>query len=268
MAIIYKNNMKTHRYNSYSNDLNREKMECRITCRSFIFISLSLYKIYDENIIPSTKYIEIVSRNLSEIENENNNNMQRKNIMNHSDKTNESSISSKNNKSITLENKPYNDLSKNLTEKELYDVLNSLKECPSKEDLRNIWSHTRGIAKEGVDDIQREIKASIQKYLDNDISEGVMGRTHNQKFYVYKDIWDQYMSRFYKILVTEEILSTNNFFSLINNKHTLDDILKFIYSFLEHFKTLKKELHQKHQKEILESIAQNLGLLKKYYYKN
>ncbi|SOV20584.1 Plasmodium exported protein (PHISTa), unknown, putative [Plasmodium sp. DRC-Itaito] len=154
----------------------------------------------------------------------------------------------------SMNNINYNDMSKNLTEKELYDVLNSLKECPPKEDLRNLWTHTRGIAKEGVEDIVKELKVLIQKYLDNDIYEGGFYMTNMS--YVYESIWDKNMSRFYKTLVTEEILSTNNFFSLINGKHTLDDILKFIYSYLEHFKTLKKELHQKHQKELLFDFEQ------------
>ncbi|SCQ12813.1 Plasmodium exported protein (PHIST), unknown, putative [Plasmodium sp.] len=56
-----------------------------------------------------------------------------------------------------------NDMSTFLTEKELYEVLNSLEACPSKEDLKILWSHTIGVAKEGFDDIQKELKESIQK---------------------------------------------------------------------------------------------------------
>ncbi|KYN93127.1 exported protein (PHISTa), partial [Plasmodium gaboni] len=124
---------------------------------------------YDENIVLSTKYIDIISRNLSEFQNENNNDMKRRNTVNHLDKTNESSKNSYNNETLTLENKHYNDMSKNLTKKELFDVLNSLKECPSNEDLRNIWSHTVDIAKEGLDNLLKESKTSVQKYLDNNI---------------------------------------------------------------------------------------------------
>ncbi|SOV20450.1 Plasmodium exported protein (PHISTa), unknown function [Plasmodium sp. gorilla clade G2] len=168
-------------------------------------------------------------------------------------------VENKSNRSINNIN--YNDISKTLTEKEFFDVLNSLEECPPKEDLRNIWTHAVGISKEDVDDIQKELKVLIQKYLDNDINVGNINWALDS--YLYNDIWDQNISRFYKTLATEEILYTNNFFSLINGKHTVDDILKFIYSFLEHFKTLKKELHQKHQKELLESIAKNVHSLKK-----
>ncbi|SCQ12884.1 Plasmodium exported protein (PHISTa), unknown, putative [Plasmodium gaboni] len=171
--------------------------------------------------------------------------------INHDDENNH--VENKSNSSINNIN--YNDMSKNLTEKELYDVLNSLKECPPKEDLRNIWTHTLGIAKEGLDNIYQQLKASIQKYLDNDISVfSYVGLHMLFNSYVYKDIWNRNMSRFYKTLVTEELEYNNKFFSLINGKHTLDDILKFIYSFLEHFKTLKKQLHKQHQKELLADV--------------
>ncbi|ETW18000.1 hypothetical protein PFFVO_03104 [Plasmodium falciparum Vietnam Oak-Knoll (FVO)] len=42
----------------------------------------------------------------------------------------------------------YNDMSKNLTETELHEVLNSLEKCPPNEDLRNIWINTFGFVKE------------------------------------------------------------------------------------------------------------------------
>ncbi|SOV84118.1 Plasmodium exported protein, unknown function [Plasmodium reichenowi] len=57
---------------------------------------------------------------------------------------------------------------------------------------------------------------------------------------------------FYKTVATEVIKYSNRFFMLINGEHTLDDILEFIYSFLEHFKILKKELYEKHKKELLQ----------------
>ncbi|SOV20269.1 Plasmodium exported protein (PHIST), unknown, putative [Plasmodium gaboni] len=170
------------------------------------------------------------------------------NSINHDNENNH--VENKSNSSMNNIN--YNDLSKNLTEKELFDVLNSLKECPSKEDLRNIWNHTIGVAKEGVEDIVKELKASIQKYLDNDFYVVIINDIF--KSYVYESILDQNMSIFYKTLATEEVKYTKNFYNLINGKHTIDDILKFIYSFLEHFKTLKKELHQKHQKELLADV--------------
>lgn len=86
----------------------------------------------------------------------------KKNTMNHLDETNDDFKNSNNGEIITLKNKPYNNFSKNLTEKELFDVLNSLEQCPSKEDLKNIWANTHGVAKEGLDDILKVLKALIQ----------------------------------------------------------------------------------------------------------
>ncbi|SOV10072.1 acyl-CoA binding protein, isoform 1, ACBP1, putative [Plasmodium gaboni] len=156
---------------------------------------------------------------------------------------------------VSICNINYNDMSKNLTEKELYDVLNSLKECPSKEDLRNIWSHTRGVGKEGLDNVYLQLKASIQKYLDDDF----LNRTDHSRRerFVYNCRLEGHISRIFEAVGNEEVEYTKDFYTLINGKHTLDDILKFIYSFLEHLKTLKKQLHQKHQKELLADVEQD-----------
>ncbi|SCQ12730.1 Plasmodium exported protein (PHISTa), unknown, putative [Plasmodium sp.] len=188
-----------------------------------------------------------------------------KNIKCNKQKIEENKYSSNNDrKNTNVENKSnssmsninYNDLSKNLTETELLDVLNSLKECPPKEDLRNIWNHTISVAKEGFDDILKELKGLIQKYLDNDVHvTDVYGHGGS---YIYENIWKEYCSVFCKTVANEEIEYTNGFYRLINVEHTLDDILKFIYSFLEHIEILKKELHEKHQKELLEKISKTL----------
>ncbi|ETW18880.1 hypothetical protein PFFVO_02273 [Plasmodium falciparum Vietnam Oak-Knoll (FVO)] len=122
-----------------------------------------------------------------------------------------------------MKNVDYNDMSKNLTEQELRDVLDSLKECPSEEDLKNIWTHTIGVAKGG---------------LDNQVSSG-----------------------FCQTIGTEVLECSNRFRSLINDKHTLDDILKFINSFLEYFDILKKALHEKYHKELLDKIEQTFPSL-------
>ncbi|SOS81617.1 Plasmodium exported protein (PHISTa), unknown, putative [Plasmodium sp. gorilla clade G1] len=219
--------------------LVNEKEKGKLHYISFKFLFLSIYmigfycnflnNIYEENIVHSKKYIEIISRKLYEFEN------------------------NSNYKRITLENKPYNDLSKNLTEKELFDVLNSLEECPSKEDLRNIWTHTLGVAKEGLDDILNVLKGSIQKYLDNDI---IGTKNHMGTSFIYDRIWKGNIFRFSRTVAAEEVEYTNKFLGLINEKHTFDDILKFIYSFLDHFNSLKKELYKKHQEELLQKITQ------------
>ncbi|SOV23555.1 Plasmodium exported protein (PHIST), unknown function [Plasmodium sp. DRC-Itaito] len=172
------------------------------------------------------------------------------NSINHDNENND--VENKSNSSMNNIN--YNDLSKNLTEKELFDVLNSLKECPPKEDLRNIWNHTLGVAKEDLDNIYQQLKASIQKYLDDDFLDTLDDSAFDVCAYNYR--LQGHISRLNQAVGKEEVKYTKDFYNLINNKHTLDDILKFIYSYLEHFKTLKKELHQKHQKELLFDFEQ------------
>ncbi|SOV21215.1 Plasmodium exported protein (PHIST), unknown, putative [Plasmodium sp. DRC-Itaito] len=155
---------------------------------------------------------------------------------------------------ISISNIKYNDLSKNLTEKELLDVLSSLEECPSKEDLRNIWNHTMGVAKEGVDDMQKQLKASIQKYIDDDFLRPISQSPRRAFSYNYR--LKGHISRIFQAVGKEEVEYTKNFYNLINGEHTLDDILKFIYSFLENFKTIINELHKKHQEELLVDVEQ------------
>ncbi|SCQ12885.1 Plasmodium exported protein (PHISTa), unknown, putative [Plasmodium gaboni] len=91
--------------------------------------------------------------------------------------------------------------------------LNSFEECPSKEDLRYIWSHTIGVAKEVLDNLFKESKASIQKYLDNDILERTDG--YGFKYFVYDEMWKLYIFQFSKEVAIEEVEYTNKFFNLI-----------------------------------------------------
>ncbi|EWC77638.1 hypothetical protein C923_01684 [Plasmodium falciparum UGT5.1] len=158
-----------------------------------------------------------------------------------------------------MKNVDYNDMSKNLTEQELRDVLDSLKECPSEEDLKNIWTHTIGVAKGGLDNVLNMLKGSIQKYLDNDIYEYT--ERNLTKVFIYDSIWQQVSYGFCQTIGTEVLECSNRFRSLINDKHTLDDILKFINSFLEYFDILKKALHEKYHKELLDKIEQTFPSL-------
>ncbi|SOV20440.1 Plasmodium exported protein (PHISTa), unknown function [Plasmodium sp. gorilla clade G2] len=269
----------------YSDNMNQKGTLRYI---SFKFICLSLYVIGFYYVFLNTylekKGLQIVNisnvyeRNLSEAEKNSNGSQRKRNLKfknedvnktqtNGNIKSNEKKVQENNDcanndmKNNNVENKSnssinnvnYNDMSKHLTEKELYDVLDSLKECPSKEDLRNIWSHTVGVAKEGVVDIQKALKASIQKYLDNDfLNKFIQGKDH----YVYNFRLKEHITNILAAVATEEGEYTKHFYTLINKKHTLDDILKFIYSFLEHFKTLKKQLYEQHQKELLNDVEQ------------
>ncbi|SOV84245.1 Plasmodium exported protein (PHIST), unknown, putative [Plasmodium sp.] len=257
---------------------------------SFKFLCLSLYIIgfyyIFLNISLENKSLEIVKisnlyeRNLGEAEKNNKSSKRKRNLKNKKEDVNKTKSKENNTKSnepkvedkkystgndhenTKVENKSnspvcninYNDMSRKLTEKELHDVLNSLETCPPKEDLKNIWNHTIGVAKEGLDDIQKQLKASIQKYLDNDFLTSIEYSSH--RVFSYDYILKGYILKLHQAVTSEELLHTKDFFSLINGKHTLDDILKFIYSFLEHFETLKKELYKKYQKELLADVEQ------------
>ncbi|SOV20404.1 Plasmodium exported protein (PHISTa), unknown function [Plasmodium sp. gorilla clade G2] len=258
---------------------------------SFKFVCLSLYMIgfyyvllnnsLENNSLEITKNCNIYKRNLGEAEKNSKHSKRKKNLKHknegvnktksninnikcnkqnvkeckHSINNDHENSNTENNCNSSINNINYNDKSKQLTETELRDVLNSFKECPSKEDLKNIWNHTIGVAKEGVDDIEKNLKRSIQKYLDNDFHKSFCC---NHEEFVFNSIWEKNISRFYRTIGTHEIEYTKTFFRLINEEHTLDDVLKFIYSFIEHFQTLKKELHEEHQKELLQKIAKVL----------
>ncbi|SOV84148.1 Plasmodium exported protein (PHIST), unknown, putative [Plasmodium sp.] len=270
----------------HDNENNKGKLHYM----SFKFLCLCLYIIgfyyallntsLENGSLEIAKNCNVYKRNLGEAEKNNKSSKRKRNLKHKKEDVNKTKTNEKNRKynnqkvkenkystnndmkNTKVENKSnssvcninYNDTTKNLTKKELFDVLNSLETCPSKEDLRNIWNHTIGVAKEGLDDIEKELKASIQKYLDNDI----FAFDGFRKCWFYDDIWKENISRLCQTVTSEELEYTKNFFSLINGEYTLDDILKFIYSFLEYFKTLKKELHEKHQRALLEEFAKTL----------
>ncbi|SOV84238.1 Plasmodium exported protein (PHIST), unknown function [Plasmodium reichenowi] len=162
-----------------------------------------------------------------------------------------------------INNMNYNDISKNLTEKELRDGLNSLTVCPSKEDLRIIWAHTLGVAKGGLDDVLNMLKGLVQKCLDNGVNIDDCMNPYTPFYMSYPRIWDESRSGLCRTVANEEAYYSKFFFRLINSKHTLDDVLEFIYSFLEHFDKLKKELREYHQEKVLRGIAKILNEKKK-----
>ncbi|SCQ12617.1 Plasmodium exported protein (PHISTa), unknown, putative [Plasmodium gaboni] len=169
------------------------------------------------------------------------------NSINHDDENNH--VENKSNSSTNNIN--YNDMSKKLTEKELLDVLNSFEECPPTKDLGNIWNHAVHVVKEGLDDIKKDLKESIKNYLDNDFSDTT---SCIKKKLVYATIWEENIAKFNRTVEREQEKYTNDFFNLIKDESTLDDIRKFIYSFIEFFKILKEELYQDHQKELFLKI--------------
>ncbi|SOV84206.1 Plasmodium exported protein (PHISTa), unknown function [Plasmodium sp.] len=203
---------------------------------SFKLICLSLYMIgfyyiflniiLENTKLENVKISKVYERNLGEAQKNNNGVQWEKKVKDEKediDKTKDNNNNVKYGRNISISSiNNNNDMSTFLTEKELYEVLNSLEACPSKEDLKILWSHTIGVAKEGFDDIQKELKESIQKYLDNDIYpiyrciKGSFG---------YKRIWNENIFGIYSTVANDEIEYSKRFISLINGKHTLDDVL-------------------------------------------
>ncbi|SCQ12683.1 Plasmodium exported protein (PHISTa), unknown, putative [Plasmodium sp.] len=286
------NKKKCNIFFCYNSDENHKG---KLNYNSFKFICLSLYIIgfyyaflnncLENGRLEIVKISNLYERNLGEVEKNNKSSKRKSNLKNKKEDVNKTKSNENNTKcnekkvedkkydtnndmeNTKVENKSnssvcninYNDSSKILTETELREVLNSLKTCPSKEDLKNIWNHTIDVSKEGLDDIHKELKASIQKYLDNDI----YVFTGNNRIWLYKDIWQEINFGLCGTVANVQLKYTENFYRLISDEHTLDDVLKFIYSFLEHFKTLKKELREKHQKELLQKISETLNKKKK-----
>ncbi|ETW51551.1 hypothetical protein PFMALIP_00389 [Plasmodium falciparum MaliPS096_E11] len=108
----------------------------------------------------------------------------------------------------------YNDLLKQLTLNELYNVLDNFEEFPSNEDFYNIWNHVLGIDKEGFDDMLTELSFYIKDYL-----------------YKYE------YQRYHHI---EDLEHTLNFYSLLKDGTSIDEMKHYIYSFIKYYDTLKK----------------------------
>ncbi|SCQ12586.1 Plasmodium exported protein (PHISTa-like), putative [Plasmodium sp.] len=100
--------------------------------------------------------------------------------------------------------------------------------------------------------IKRVLRGSIQIYIDN-------GLNYDDGDLFHECIWHPNLYSLCGIVVSEEVEYTNDFFRLINDKNTYDGMLKFIYSFIYYFKTLKKELHEKQQEEMFVKITQILN---------
>ncbi|SOS78616.1 Plasmodium exported protein (PHISTa), unknown, putative [Plasmodium sp. gorilla clade G1] len=181
-------------------------------------------------------------QDVEESENNNNNDLENSNIENESNNS--------------TNNINYNDVSKGLTEEQLRNVLSSFEECPPNEDLVNIWTHTVGIAKDGFEDMKKSLKESVQKCFNNDIYKG--SKKNDKTNLLCERIWGEHSSSLCAKVIEEEVKYTNEFSSLIKHEHTLDDIKKFIYSFLEFFKMLLNKLFEKHKKDITKSFEKIL----------
>ncbi|KYN93108.1 exported protein (PHISTa) [Plasmodium gaboni] len=188
----------------------------------------------------------IYRRNLSELKTEMNTGLRsssEKNMLknNKDEKNNNISLSSQCN------NINYNDISKQLTLEDLHNVLDNLKERPSDEDLHNIWNHALGISKEGFHDMIKELALYIEDYLvtyEYQRYHHFPGRKPvciNSKYRT----WRKAMYDIGVALTSTDKEHTLNFYSLIKDGASIDEMRNFIYSFLNYYSTLKIDLFNK-----------------------
>ncbi|SCQ12592.1 Plasmodium exported protein (PHISTa), unknown, putative [Plasmodium gaboni] len=142
----------------------------------------------------------------------------------------------------------YNDISKQLTLEDLHNVLDNLKERPSDDDLHNMWNHALSISKEGFQDMIKELAIYIEDYL----------LTYEYQRYHHfpdrKPICRNSKYRTWKKSIHDigvELSSTDKeytleFFSLVKDGASIDEMRNFIYSFIDYYSTLKNDLFNKH----------------------
>ncbi|KOB63025.1 hypothetical protein PFHG_04746 [Plasmodium falciparum HB3] len=149
----------------------------------------------------------------------------------------------------------YNDLSKQLTLEELRHVLDNFKKSPSNQDLYNIWNHALGIAKEGFNNMVKELELYIRDYLN---------KYEYQSYHHMKDgnvcigtkypTWYKSMNDIGEALSSTDRDHTRGFYGLVKDKASIDEIKNFIYSYIEHYDTLKNELYNEHKKRFTERM--------------
>ncbi|SOV77362.1 Plasmodium exported protein (PHISTa), unknown function [Plasmodium reichenowi] len=149
----------------------------------------------------------------------------------------------------------YNDLSKQLTLEELRHVLDNLNKNPSNQDLYNIWNHALGIAKEGFDNMVKQLELYIRDYLnkyeyqiyhhmkDRNVSVGTKYST-----------WYKSMHDIGEALSSTYMEHTRGFYGLVKEKESIDEIKNVIYSYIELYDTLKNELYNEHKKRFTERM--------------
>ncbi|ETW47899.1 hypothetical protein PFMALIP_04087 [Plasmodium falciparum MaliPS096_E11] len=276
--MMYKRKSSIFRF--YSADKNK-KGKFHFVPFKFLFLSLYMFGVYyvflntslENSSIECFKIINIHERNLGEKE-KNSNSSQRKKNLNHKkedvnktkhntneiiyneEKLDENNFSVNNyveNEKTKIENSNsinninYNDISKQLTRQELFDVLNSFNECPPKEDLLNLWRHTLGLNKERLNALLNEL---FNVFPKNSIEFSFVPSKCGNTF-SYTTIWFRCISECGAETSINETRFTKEFYELINNKPSIDDIRDFIFSCLEQFEQMYKDLYKECESNVI-----------------
>ncbi|SOS76663.1 Plasmodium exported protein (PHISTa), unknown function [Plasmodium sp. gorilla clade G1] len=167
--------------------------------------------------------------------NKNNNNKEKQNDINKRETQNTGT--KKSNKKICWN---YHVLDKKYTEEEIKDMLNTLDEVPSANDMVNIWLHVLKTARSGKNQIRNKLMQYEKKY-------GECYEERPNRFGSYENVLIKQPNEFNERLKVHENDYTVMFYELIDKNPTLDDIKNYIHSFFEGFKTLVDLLFNKYK---------------------
>ncbi|SOV20202.1 Plasmodium exported protein (PHISTa), unknown function [Plasmodium sp. gorilla clade G2] len=234
--------------NKMNNISNKSYSSFHFMCLVLCIISLfciTLSNLYVNNTSLSIQHDKLFIRTLSEDEKEyytSIENINKETIL--IDESNNLNIKNK----VDFKTIDINDLSRQLTKEELYDVLNSLEEIPPKRVLINLWYQSLNIAKD-MKELLRELKGYVDEYLNKN-------NTYDCDNFINDNnsIWIDCLNDIVETLSSEEMEYIEKFHNLLNRHITVNDIVKFIYECINHFDELKKKLFDKYKEAFEEKI--------------
>ncbi|CZT98261.1 hypothetical protein PFUGPA_01215 [Plasmodium falciparum Palo Alto/Uganda] len=249
------NNVNNKDKNVYSFNSNKMNNKSNKFYSSFHFMCLVVYiislffitltNIYENNTSLSIKHDKLFMRTLSEIEKENYTSIESNNEKSKlNDELNNSIIKNK----VDLKTIDINDLSRQLTKDELYDVLNSLEEIPPKRVLINLWYQSLNIAKD-MKELLKELKGYVDEYLNKNNPYDCDNFINDNN-----SIWIDCLNDIVETLSYEEMEYIEKFHNLLNQDITVNDIVNFIYKCINYFDELKKKLFDKYKEKFEEKI--------------
>ncbi|SOS78662.1 Plasmodium exported protein (PHISTa), unknown function [Plasmodium sp. gorilla clade G1] len=242
-------NVYSFNSNKMNNKSNKFYSSFHFMCLVVYIISLffiTLTNIYENNTSLSIKHDKLFMRTLSEIEKENYTSIENNNEESKlNDELNNSSIKKK---KVYLKTIDINDLSRQLTKDELYDVLNSLEEIPPKRVLINLWYQSLNIAKD-MKELLKELKGYVDEYLNKNNPYDCDNFINDNN-----SIWIDCLNDIVETLSYEEMEYIEKFHNFLNQDITVNDIVNFIYKCINYFDELKKKLFDKYKEKFEEKI--------------
>ncbi|ETW61787.1 hypothetical protein PFMC_02256 [Plasmodium falciparum CAMP/Malaysia] len=139
----------------------------------------------------------------------------------------------------------YNDLSKQFTLEELHTVLDNLEERPSNEDFYGIWNLVLGITKEVFEDKVKYLWLYIEDYLK---------KYEYQCYHVWDPLYPICVNTKYRTwynsmhdigvaLSSIDSKCTLDFYNLVKDGASIDEIKNYIYFFIKYYDILKLVLY-------------------------